>query len=290
MSDPLWSEFAPLWTAIASVKPPIIVAGGYGLYLKQLWLLSQGVTATSAIPLSQWTAFAPRATQDIDLVLDLDVVADEAQQAVITRAIRAQGYTDASPLWQFAKDVGAGRVKIELHSVPPPDGHLTVKQDGRFSIKRRASTSPDRLHTRANVEAVGGHLAVCRFPWLEHVIHVPNPVTWSVMKLTAAADRWAEANDPAKDPGKREVQRKQALKHAVDTGRIIALMQVEERDAAESVLAAIRGTAAYQRVCGIQHEHTRPGGFIAEAMRTTWTAPDIQVISRVIATWFPAAS
>jgi hypothetical protein len=287
MADPLWEEFDPIWSQIETVTPPVVLAGGYGLFLKQVWLQAQGPQAVSAIPLAQWANLVPRATQDIDLVLDLGVVANEEQQAIITRAIRARGFTDVSPLWKFGKSCADGRhVKVELHSVRPVKEHPLVMRGGSYTIKRRSSTSPDRLHTRANDEAVGGELEPCVFHWHGRVIRVPNPVTWSIMKMTAAADRWFKSHNEL-TPADREFHRLQAEKHAVDVGRIIGMMQVHERAHSQSVVTAVSASEPYRRACAIRGTDFAPRGFGMEAMRRHWDPAAVDTIGLVLATWFP---
>src|SRR5438046_2354311 len=39
--DPLWPYFVPLWTDLRKIAPGLLLAGGYGLFLKQQWLVSQ---------------------------------------------------------------------------------------------------------------------------------------------------------------------------------------------------------------------------------------------------------
>ena len=41
IQDELWPHFVPLWTDLRSIAPRLLLAGGYGLFLKQQWLISQ---------------------------------------------------------------------------------------------------------------------------------------------------------------------------------------------------------------------------------------------------------
>jgi hypothetical protein len=38
VDDPLWRYFVPLWADLTAVAPGLLLAGGYGLFLKQSWL------------------------------------------------------------------------------------------------------------------------------------------------------------------------------------------------------------------------------------------------------------
>jgi hypothetical protein len=67
--DPLWSHFHPLWTDLSRVaSDDLLVAGGYGLYLKQRFLLANPALPI-AVPLDRWLDATPRVTKDLDLVL-----------------------------------------------------------------------------------------------------------------------------------------------------------------------------------------------------------------------------
>jgi hypothetical protein len=36
--DELWPHFVPIWTDLRNIAPGLLLAGGYGLFLKQQWL------------------------------------------------------------------------------------------------------------------------------------------------------------------------------------------------------------------------------------------------------------
>ena len=51
--DPLWNEFRALWTALPFTTNQVQLAGGYGLFLKQQWLLVNR-SKPIIIPLETW--------------------------------------------------------------------------------------------------------------------------------------------------------------------------------------------------------------------------------------------
>ena len=89
--DPMWREFHPLWSELQLVGNEVHLAGGYGLYLKQRWLLANRPHPT-VIPLENWLDTAPRATNDLDIVVGLALLADAEAQRRIVRAAGAQRF------------------------------------------------------------------------------------------------------------------------------------------------------------------------------------------------------
>jgi hypothetical protein len=91
IEDPLWSHFKPLWLDFEKAGAGILVAGGYGLFLRQQWLLEQ-LTAPIAIPFERWADAAPRATGDLDLIVSLDLISDEKTNLGLFDALKRQGF------------------------------------------------------------------------------------------------------------------------------------------------------------------------------------------------------
>ncbi len=86
MDDLLWPHFIPLWRDLAAAcSTTILVAGGYGLFLKQRWLSSQASLPT-VVPIQNWLDTTPRVTKDVDLVLGLDLIKDAGQQKSVMAA------------------------------------------------------------------------------------------------------------------------------------------------------------------------------------------------------------
>ena len=79
-------------------------------------------------------------------------------------------------------------------------------------------------------------------------IAVPNPVTWSMMKLIAMRDCWIRSEDVKRTSEDRSFWRNQAIKHAQaqDVRRVIAMVTRDERDAAAEVLAAVSETRDFE--------------------------------------------
>jgi hypothetical protein len=68
---------------------------------------------------------------------------------------------------------------------------------------------------------------------------VPNPVTWSVMKLISTRDRHEKSEDADRDEPYRNFHHHEAMKHARDVARVIAMMTRDERERALEVISEI---------------------------------------------------
>lgn len=213
--------------SLGNMSGGLLLAGGYGLYLKQL-NLAAGRHRT-LIPVDHWPV--PRATQDLDLLLSAQLVADVPSMDAVRECLDAQGYSVVvgSEYLQFSRVVtGSQRVKIDL---------LTAQLDvlGQYPLiqadARRArpnSKTRPQLHAHPTDGALGLEESSVMIE-IEGTlsngtststrIRIPHPFTYLLMKLTAYRDR---RNDQEKDLGRH---------HALDIFRIIAMMT--EGDIAE---------------------------------------------------------
>ena len=165
-SDPLWPHFEPLWKKFSETDKSIFIAGGYGLFLKQEYLLSN-LDSRIAIPFEGWQDSAPRATRDMDLVLSLDLIADELANKHIAKTLDEEGFeVSRSPRgkrWQFFKDLGGDKsVIVELHATAPEERIETITSN-KFTVKHKPSLGDEGIHGRTNQEAVGSEVAPFSF-------------------------------------------------------------------------------------------------------------------------------
>jgi hypothetical protein len=202
---------------------PVILGGGYGLYLKQVFL-QDTLTSRTLIPGELWPA--PRATEDLDILLKTEVVVDAQRMRPIRAALDRLGYVavQGAEYMQFAKPVGAGRVvKVDLLTGPlgPLQNDPRVRVDDR-RVRPRESV---QLHAHRTDEAVGFQEDTLAIPVLgvltngedyEAAVHVPQAFTLLLMKLHAFRDR---CTDGEKD---------MARHHALDLYRITAMMTEDE--------------------------------------------------------------
>lgn len=289
VQDELWPHFVPLWNDMNdSVGKSLLVAGGYGLFLKQNWLLgNQDVPII--VPVGEWRDNTPRATKDLDLVIGLDLIAEEKFQKEMLRALEKHDFkvSELHPRWQFFKNVTETRkVIVELHAPLPAKGSPGLQAD-RIRVKRKPSLGSDGIHGRTNPEAIGCDLQPFKFELEGMEIPVPNPVTWSIMKLTAAHERWAISQDPNQKEELRTFSRVQAIKHAQDVCRVVAMVTRGESDTTNSVLDAIRTAPEFLNAAQIfANSFSDDEQWVAQVLADNWSAANFMLIRTTLGTWF----
>src|SRR5690606_18597189 len=128
--------------------------------------------------------------------------------------------------WKYFKEIDKDQhVIVELHA-PKPEGDANTERlkANRFTVKHKPSLGEQGVHGRTNHEAVGSGLRPVRFQLEAVQIAVPNPVTWTVMKLTAAEDNWSRSKEEKLELKDRIYFREQAIKHGHDACRAVAMM------------------------------------------------------------------
>ena len=122
-------------------------------------------------------------------------------------------------------------------------------------------------------------------PYSGHLLVTVNPVTWSVMKLTATHDRWALSQALGRDD--REFSLLQAAKHAHDVYHVIAMMTMEECDQASEVAKSLSGTDACNtaKQCWQSDFADNPIPVVREPGRK-WCEGDQATIRGVLSGWF----
>lgn len=291
-ADPLQNEFLALWPLMSQATGTLLIAGGYGLFLKQLWLRDRQEDATlrHVVPLERWINASPRATNDLDLVMGLDLLVDAQNRDTIHQALQDRGFEVNKPKWQFVKRLDEYRkIQVDLHS-PIPDEPQTGFKVDRIRVRSSKKSPPlQNVHGRTNAEADGCEL----LPFTIQVAHldvlVPNPVTWCVMKITAMAERLAKSQADEVAPAQRASARAHAEKHARDLFRIVAMTTRQEAEQADKVINYLRTRPAYLRAQEIRTTHMPADAtgpvlpFVADA----WRNDDLRALIRMLETWFP---
>lgn len=231
MSDePLRTSLLDLLHELEGSGVPLILGGGYGLYLKQVRL--QEIDGRTFIDGSLWPR--PRSTEDLDLFLQTDVVGSIGHMRRIRQAIDRLGFNvvEEVKFMHFEKTIPpAGRVKIDLLTGPVADPQARK----RLHIKRPRvrPREPIELHAYLTDEAlafeespsevpVSGQLTDGQ-PYASKVL-VPQPFTFLLMKLHAFHDRQRDANG------------KLGQHHALDLYRVVAMMTEAEDAVVRSML------------------------------------------------------
>jgi hypothetical protein len=292
--DPLWPHFKPLWLELEKAGKGVLVAGGYGLFLKQQWLLGAGAQPI-VVPLERWPDAAPRATGDMDLIVALDLIADETANKRFFTALEEQGFEVSrephGKRWKYFKEIEKDKhVIVELHApMPDDDAEAEGLKANRFAVKHKPSLGEQGIHGRTNHEAIGSELHPFRFELEVVQIVVPNPVTWTVMKLTAAEDTWNRSQDDQREPDDRKYYRDQAIKHGHDACRAVAMMTVEERDSSGEVVETIMDTPPFKRASEIHRDFfTGEDDWPNEILRDRWLPEDLEVIQGILTSWYNA--
>jgi hypothetical protein len=200
----------------------LIAGGGFGIYLKTDLIRKPGMRTL----LHQWPE--PRSTNDLDLFLRPELLIESSKLKPLADAIAELGYqvVPGAEKYQFVKpgpdgtDVGA--IKIDILTGPQSRFQGTcVKTD----IRRVRPKPPVGIHAHPVNEALTleeGLLPIVLTGVLssgetwESEIFLPQPYTFSMMKLFAFRDR---LNDPNKEFGRY---------HALDLYTILATTTEEE--------------------------------------------------------------
>jgi hypothetical protein len=199
------------------VRP--ILGGGYGLYLKQRFLHETGARALlGSIP-------EARSTNDLDLFLRTEVVADAHQFRQVAEALERLGCRPIESLkyLQFIRDVFAAgerrEVKFDILTGPPHPG-VDTRRIRTDPVRWRPRSPGIALHARPTPEAVAIEEHLIEIPLrrrpatvepYQTVVLLPQPFSYALMKLFALRDRM---DDAYKDFGRH---------HALDLYRIIAM-------------------------------------------------------------------
>ena len=309
--DGLWPYFAPFWKDLRAISPATVLAGGYGLFLKQKWLLAkQGklvdaegrrivtsdgtgilmVEEPTLVEISRWSSRVPRATKDFDFIVSLDLIASEEDQRRLTDVLRQHQFSEVpeNKRWQFERKVGGDQsIKIDFHSPEPDASSPDVRMEKR-RVKHKRSLGNVGIHGRVHAEVYGADLHPFVFQYLGAEITLPNPVTFAVMKLLAARDRRAAAQDATKAPEILRFEGRQSDKHAEDLIRVIAMMTRKENDSTGPVLDVLRGTQGFIEASRVYREHFSSEGQwgYQVAYRDGWSAEDLASVRQVLSSWF----
>jgi len=286
--DPLWPHFRPLWTDLQSIsKSDIFIAGGYGLFLKQLWLRQNEIK--TVVPLESWRNASPRVTKDVDLILTVDLIGSERNQKV-RDVLNDNQFRSATEVggkhWKFVKDLDKEQsVVLEFHSPVPIDKMKDVQFD-EMRVKHKPSLGENGVHGRTNPEAMGCNFHPTYFEWEQTGLQLVNPVTWSIRKLIASRDRWVKSQDQSKLQEFRGFSQEQATKHAQDVCRIVAMVTESERDDSQKIVEELRGSQPFVEASKILNTHFRSDNPSVLAVRTYWAPESWEQINAVLDGWF----
>lgn len=247
-TDPLTMTVLDLDSALGG-NADLLLAGGFGLYLKQLHL--EASKARTRLPTNQWPR--ARTTQDIDLFLRAEVVADASQMAQYRAVLdRLEFKVEAEAKWlKFRRSVKGQDVVVDLMVGPMGDLEDATERS-TIRVKPRGSSG---LHARATDDALGVENEPSRIPVAgtrsDGVAHscdvlVAQAFPFALMKLGALRDR---INDTNKDEGRH---------HALDLYRIMAMLTESEDAVAGELATTFAGHAAIAQAILVIDEYWMP--------------------------------
>ena len=284
-SESMWAEFASLWPELQVIGAgSVVLAGGYGLFLKQTWLAAHPEVPT-IISLAQWIDSTPRGTNDFDFVIGVDLIASAEAQREVRSMLEKHGFKPKDPMWQFEKPLVVGRIVVDIHAPHPTEADKGVKVEQR-RVKLKASWGGGALHGRADPESIGFDLQPFLFKIDGLSIATPNPITWCSMKLTAMRDQRLKSENANLSAEERQEIRKKAVKHAMDVCRIVAMTTRDERDAVAEVIRSIQQSAPFKQAASIAAEYFQPDGWGSAVVEFAWSPDDLQLIRDTLAAWF----
>lgn len=199
------------------LKNPLIIAGGFGLFLKRRYLAERKVR----------TLFDDigdaRSTQDIDIFVRTDVLCDRQQSQSIVDVLYFLNYEvmDNFKYLQWKKTITTGDIKIDflVGNIDDHRQYLHIKKPrarNRQVEGFHAHITPEALFI--NEKALNIPLAGKRSNGEEYKtsVCIPHPFTYLIMKLFAFRDR---LDDPIK---------RKASHHAFDIFSIIGALTEQE--------------------------------------------------------------
>ena len=220
--DPLKATLLDLLFELQGAKLPLVLGGGYGLYLHQEQIIERGEPLLlSAIP-------PLRSTNDLDVFLRTELLADSARLLPLRKALDRLGFTviAGAQNYQFTRTFSMeGRkwdVKVDLLArQPDPVMYPRLKFDSRRvrpdpSVGIHAHTTPEAaaIEEEATALTVVGKRTTGEA--YSGSVYLPSAYAFLLMKLFALRDQWQQE---AKDFGR---------KHALDIYTIVALLTEAE--------------------------------------------------------------
>lgn len=292
--DELWPHFVPLWTDLRAIAPGLLLAGGYGLFLKQQWLVSRLRSLGTAdevrtlVPLHRWKDQTPRVTKDFDFIAGLDLIASPEEQHQLHEVLEKHDFkvVPSNARWQFEKKIGAGRsVVLDFHTPSPAGKRDDLRVQSR-RVKPQRSLGQTGIHGRENPEAISSELHPFPFTYGGVEIVLPNSVTLALMKLVAMRDRRLVSQDASKSADERQIEEGQARKHAEDVGRVMAMMTREESELVGNILDAVRAAPVFAAATDTFSKFFQDDeGWGAQVVAGKWGAADFRLIQTTLAAW-----
>lgn len=240
--DALRADLCRLARRVDSGDVRLLLVGGYGILLKAEHLRANHLDTVAP------TLF-PRATDDLDVLLTAQVVANINRMEAIRDALRELGYEPVTggEYYQWYRDLEAedgspSRLRIDLLGQIPED-----RSEVKLSDRRMRPHDFEGLHAHPVVEATFVHerptlVDVCPQPPAATVA-LPHPFSFLLLKLFAFDDR---RDDPDVDYGRH---------HAFDLYRVVSMLTPEEWREVSELRSRYRENEVTRRARQLVREH-----------------------------------
>jgi hypothetical protein len=244
--DQLMASLLDLLHELEGQAVPIMVGGGFGLFLKR-----QHLTNTEQ-PMLFDQLPEPRSTNDLDLFLRAEALADLGRTRLVAEAIRRLGYTvvEEAKFLQWKREVLVGSIsqpqEVKIDVLVGPLGEYREKL--RVKMPRVRPKGGIEFHAHAVEEAIdiedepiavtiSGSRSTGE-PYMG-TVYVPQAFPYLMMKLHAFEDR---KDDAETDLGRH---------HALDLYTIVGMTTEQEYERATELSASQAANEYFRRACAI---------------------------------------
>jgi hypothetical protein len=245
--DQLTTNLLDLLFELQGRNIPIMIGGGYGLFLKRRHLEATGQrTLLENLP-------EPRATNDLDMFLRAELLSDLGRTREVREAILRLGYTPVEEAkflqWKRSVMVAGVRQEVKIDVLVGPLGEFRSRL--KVSMPRVRPKGDIQFHAHAVEEAIllEDNPIVVEVTGVRSTgaaysgtVEVPDGFPYLMMKLHAYSDRKGDAN---KDLGRH---------HALDVYTIVAMMTEPEYVRARKVGSEMSRNASFDRARAIVSE------------------------------------
>lgn len=231
----LESSLFELLSKLDPASCPIILGGGYGLFLRRN-ILQQDKTRTL---LDRWPE--ARSTNDLDLFLRPELICDSPRLAGLRDVLDELGYTpvEGAQNYQFRKDDPDGfierGIKIDLLTGPSScfeDSGLRIDErrvGPRPGVGVHAHPTDEAITLEENLQEVHLEFGAAN-ERSTAIVFLPHPFTYAVMKLFALRD---QVDVEHKGHGSH---------HAIDLYSILGMMHEVDWEQSKQMAATNAGT------------------------------------------------
>jgi hypothetical protein len=211
----------------------VIVTGGLGMLLKRAHLnrlQTESGTQITLIP----SLPEVRVTQDIDLVLRIDLWLDINKAMSFAAMLSDLGYQQNQFSWQFRKslpDVPYGAITLDLQSRSPRTDEA-VKVKRRSGVTQVGKDMGAGIAGRQTPEAFAIDDMPISVPVEYHdqiaAVLIPHPYAWLNLKIRAAYDWLGETRGEIRPKKSSDGDASRRLKHVYDVYALIAMITEQE--------------------------------------------------------------